>query len=163
MSTPGAKMSIHDPKLEKDAFVSSVPVAPTVMASAAEAGDIPQASLFEFPPATATMTPAATALFTAVFIARLTRDVPRLMLMTALFEPARFAWVTAHWTPAIMLALLPEFCEFKTLTEIKLIFLAIPYWAAPTVPKTEIVEIYENKKARHDILKVATEQNSSVQ
>jgi hypothetical protein len=65
MLTPGAKMSRHVPKLEKDARASFVPVAPTVMALAAEAGDLPQASSFPFPAETATMTPAATALFTA--------------------------------------------------------------------------------------------------
>jgi hypothetical protein len=61
MPTPGAKMSRHVPKLEKDALASFVAVAPTVMASAAEAGEDPQAYVFEFPAATTTTTPAATA------------------------------------------------------------------------------------------------------
>jgi hypothetical protein len=66
MPTPGAKMLMHVPKLEKDALESSLTVAPTVIAFIAEAGDVKQASAFEFPPATTMTTPAATALFTTV-------------------------------------------------------------------------------------------------
>jgi hypothetical protein len=145
MLLPGAKMSMHDPKLEYDALASFVAVAPTVMALAAEAGDTPQASTFEFPAATATMTPPATALFTAKLRASL-RLPPRLMLMTALFEPGRFARATTQSIPAITPAQDPLPSEFRTLTAIKLVFLAIPYLVPPTVPKTEKVETHKHQE-----------------
>jgi hypothetical protein len=135
MSTPGAKMSRHDPKLEEGAFVSSVAVAPAVMTSLAEAGETPQASLFTFPPAATTTIPALTAFFAALLRARITLGTPRLMLMTALFEPARFDRLTAQSIPAIISAIVPE---PQVLTAIKLAFLAIPYLAPPTVPKIEM-------------------------
>jgi hypothetical protein len=65
MSTPGAKISTQDPKLEKPALVSLLSVAATVMALVAEAGDVVQAFTFEFPAATTTVIPAAIALSTA--------------------------------------------------------------------------------------------------
>lgn len=40
ISEPGAKMSTQDPQLEYDARVSVLVVAPTVIALAAEAGDV---------------------------------------------------------------------------------------------------------------------------
>jgi hypothetical protein len=51
--------------LEKAALASSLPVAATVTALAAEPGDAVQAFTFEFPAAATTVIPAATALSTA--------------------------------------------------------------------------------------------------
>jgi hypothetical protein len=63
---------LDDLELEKYALLSSTPVAPTVIAPVTEAGDDMQASESEFPPATTTTTPAATALLTAVLIDSIT-------------------------------------------------------------------------------------------
>ena len=56
--TPGALMSTQEPKLEKDALLSAIPVAPTVIALGALAGDLVQASKFSLPAATTTLIPA---------------------------------------------------------------------------------------------------------
>jgi hypothetical protein len=58
--TPGAKISTQEPKLEKEARASLAETAATVSAAAALAGDERQASTFELPAATATVTPSAT-------------------------------------------------------------------------------------------------------
>jgi hypothetical protein len=50
MSKPGTKMTMQDPMLEKDAFESSIPVAPPVMTFLAEAGDTPHVSVDPFIP-----------------------------------------------------------------------------------------------------------------
>jgi hypothetical protein len=105
------------------------------MALAAEAGDTPQASTFAFPAATTTWTPAATAFSTASLIGLETRDVPRLMVMTAPF--GRF-WLTTQSIASIIPRPDPDPFLSKHLTEIKLAFLAIPYFLAPTVPKIEM-------------------------
>jgi len=55
---PGAKMSTTEPKLEKDARVSAIVVAPTVFALGARAGDEFPASAPSFPAATVTWIPA---------------------------------------------------------------------------------------------------------
>jgi len=55
---PGAKMSTTEPKLEKDARVSAIVVAPTVFALGARAGDEFLASAPSFPAATVTWIPA---------------------------------------------------------------------------------------------------------
>lgn len=57
MFCPGAKMSTTEPKLEKDARVSAIVVAPTVLALGARAGDVVPASAPSFPAATVTWTP----------------------------------------------------------------------------------------------------------
>jgi hypothetical protein len=89
MPFPGAKMSMHAPKLddlveEKDALESFVAVAPTVIALAAEAGDVVQASTFPFPPATTMTTPSITAPFTAVLMELITTPASMLTFPTAL-------------------------------------------------------------------------------
>src|SRR2546425_917656 len=66
--TPGAKISTHGPKLENDAMLSLMSVAPTVSASGALAGEVLQASgAPELPAATAYTTPAAIEFSTAGF------------------------------------------------------------------------------------------------
>jgi hypothetical protein len=135
MPTPGAKMSRHVPMLEYNPFTSFVSVEPTVMTLVAEAGDARQASLLAFPAATTTVIPAATALSTAEFIATFTRP-PRLMLMTAPFGRDWNCAITQS-IPAIMSVINPSLFAPKTLTAIKLAFLAIPYVLLPTVPKRE--------------------------
>ena len=59
MLVPGAKMSRQLPKFEYDARASVLVVAPTVSAVATRAGDDVQASTFELPAATTTVTPSA--------------------------------------------------------------------------------------------------------
>jgi hypothetical protein len=59
MLEPGAKMSRQLPKFEYDARASVLVVAPTVSAVATRAGDDVQASTFELPAATTTVTPSA--------------------------------------------------------------------------------------------------------
>jgi hypothetical protein len=131
MCSPGAKMSMHVPKLEKAALESSIPVAPTVIASVAEAGVVEQASASEFPPATTMTTPAATALFTAVFRDSITTCASMLRFATAPFGRGR---PTIQSIPARTLATVPDPEPSKILTAIKLAFLAIPYLVPPTVP-----------------------------
>src|ERR1043165_5569197 len=79
---PGAKISKHGPKFENEARESLVVVAPTVMALAARAGDVPQASTLLLPAATAIGTPEFERLFTEVSSA-LEAPPPRLMFATA--------------------------------------------------------------------------------
>lgn len=57
ISEPGAKISTHDPKFEKELLTSFLVVAPTVIACGDPAGDCVQASVLEFPAATTTVTP----------------------------------------------------------------------------------------------------------
>jgi hypothetical protein len=66
METPGAKISRALPKLEKEALVSELSVAPTVKAVGARAGDEVEASVALFPAATITGTPAETVAATAL-------------------------------------------------------------------------------------------------
>jgi hypothetical protein len=131
MPIPGAKISTHAPKLEKYALESSVPVAPTVIAFLAEAGDVKQASAFEFPPATTMTTPAATALFTAVLTDSTTTPASRLRFATAPWGRGR---PTSQSMPAITADTVPDPALSKPLTAIRLAFLAIPYLVPPTVP-----------------------------
>jgi hypothetical protein len=146
MRFPGANMSMHVPKLddlveEKDALESSMSVAPTVIASVAEAGDVKQASEPEFPPAMTMTTPAATALFTAVFTDSITTSASMLRLATAPFGRGR---PTIQSIPARTLAKVPDPVLSKTLTEIKLTFLAIPYFVPPTVPGKYRIHVGED-------------------
>lgn len=60
MSCPGAKISTAEPKLEKEALVSAMVVAPTVIAPVARAGLLFSASRFSLPAATTTWTPLLT-------------------------------------------------------------------------------------------------------
>ena len=57
MAWPGAKASRQPPKLENAARASVLVVAPTVMTSEVEAGEVPHASMLLFPAATAHVTP----------------------------------------------------------------------------------------------------------
>ena len=79
---PGAKMSKHVPKFENDERASLAVVDPTVMALAARAGEVVQASVLLLPAATAIGTPELARLFTAVSSA-LDAPPPRLMFATA--------------------------------------------------------------------------------
>jgi hypothetical protein len=144
MFTPGAKMSMHVPKLEKDALESAALVAPTVIALVAEAGLVVQASTPEFPPATTMTTPAATALFTAVLTDAITTSASMLRFATAPLGRGR---PTIQSIPARTVATVPDPELSKILTAIKLAFLAIPYLVPPTVPgkvkEGETSECYE--------------------
>jgi len=80
---PGAKMSRHDPWLLYQARVSSLLVAPTVMADPTFAGEKPQASMSSFPAATTTITPAAVALSIATSTKFMFPAPPKLALKTA--------------------------------------------------------------------------------
>ena len=65
MFTPGARRSTQAPSLENAARASVGPVAPTVRAAGAAAGEYWQASAWSLPAATTTVRPAATAVATA--------------------------------------------------------------------------------------------------
>jgi len=69
--------------LLKEERLSEDVVDPTVMAEGTNAGENPHASLFSFPAATTTVTPALTAVSTAVFMAFWVPLPPKLMLATA--------------------------------------------------------------------------------
>ena len=101
------------------------------MTLAAEAGDVPQALTFEFPAATTTCTPAATALSAASLRGPYTLPVQRLRLMTA---PFGRGCLTTQSIAAIIPVPVPDPVEFKHLTEMILASLAIPYLLPPTVP-----------------------------
>lgn len=68
IATPGAKMSTQEPKLLNQAMLSFWSVAPTVMALAAEAGLVVQASTASFPAATTMTTPFPLEVSTASFM-----------------------------------------------------------------------------------------------
>ena len=78
MLEPGAKTSRHVPWFENEERASVFVVEPTVMAAAVRAGDELQAFVFSLPAATAKVTPAVTALLTAVSSAE-EMPPPRLM------------------------------------------------------------------------------------
>src|ERR1044072_1928885 len=82
MLDPGAKISTHVPKLEKDERASVLVVEPTVMALPTRAGDEVQASVLLLPAAIAYVTPSLIELLTAVSSAEDTPP-PRLILATA--------------------------------------------------------------------------------
>ena len=79
---PGAKISRHVPKFEKEDRASVVVVEPVVIALAARAGEKLHASALLLPAATATGTPELLKLFTALSSA-LEAPPPRLMFATA--------------------------------------------------------------------------------
>jgi len=82
MDEPGAKMSTHVPKFEKDERASVEVVEPTVIAAATRAGDCVQASTLLLPAAIEYVTPELIELLTAVSSA-LDAPPPRLMFATA--------------------------------------------------------------------------------
>src|SRR5262245_57066743 len=131
MLWPGAKMSTHPPKLENEARASVLVVAPTVMASAARAGEVLHASLLSLPAAIAYTTPAATERRTASSSAR-SAPPPRLMLATA-----GFVWLAVTQSmPATTPAVEPEPEQLNTRTAYSITFLATPKVLPPTVPAT---------------------------
>src|ERR1044072_3556608 len=97
---PGAKMSTHVPKFEKDERASVEVVEPTVIAAATREGEKLHALALLLPAATAKVTPALMALLTAVSSAE-EAPPPRLMLATA--GRTRFAAtrLTAAITPGV--------------------------------------------------------------
>ena len=82
MLDPGAKISTHVPKFEKDERASVLVVEPTVIAVATRAGEELQASALLLPAAIAYVTPSLIELLTAVSKADETPP-PKLMLATA--------------------------------------------------------------------------------
>src|SRR5437868_14282396 len=104
MFTPGAKMSTHVPVLAHTGFVSVLSVALTVIAAAARAGDVVQASTAlpaasPLPAATQKTTPALTAPVTASSSA-CDAPPPRDMLDTAGVLARHVARGTAAVVPA---------------------------------------------------------------
>src|ERR1051325_4204016 len=79
---PGAKMSTHVPKFEKEERASVEVVEPTVIAAATRAGEEPQASALLLPAAMEYVTPELIELLTAVSSAE-DAPPPRLMFATA--------------------------------------------------------------------------------
>jgi hypothetical protein len=119
--TPGAKISIKLPKLEKDARVSVESDAATVIAEGSLAGEKSLASAPEFPAATVTVTPAETAPATAELTDAENpppRDIVRTEWGTAL--------VATHWIPEMTPAKVPDPFLSRTLTATSLAFLEIP-------------------------------------
>ena len=82
METPGANTSTHEPKFEKLARRSVEPVAPTVIAKGALAGDTPHALALSLPAATTIVMPSATARAMAAFSV-VENPPPKLMFATA--------------------------------------------------------------------------------
>src|SRR6266550_3381418 len=80
--TPGALISTQLPRFENEAKVSVTSVAPTVIAEGSLDGEKLHASAVLFPAATAKVTPALTALATAVLTSG-ENPPPRLMLAAA--------------------------------------------------------------------------------
>jgi hypothetical protein len=76
-------------------------------------------------------TPAATAFFTAVLIDPIIPSASMLRFAMAPFGRGR---PTIQSIPARTAPTVPDPVLSKTLTEIKLAFLAIPYFVPPTVP-----------------------------
>src|SRR5207253_7042864 len=93
MPTPGAKMSVQVPKLEKEARASLRSEAFTVIASVTRAGVKLHASALELPEAIEYTTPSAMELRTAFSVVVSVPWAPRLMLATA-GCPAWWCWVT---------------------------------------------------------------------
>src|SRR5687768_5555973 len=128
---PGAKISRHVPKFEKDERASLVVVEPTVMALAARAGDELHALALLLPAATAIVTFALCRLFTAVSRA-LEAPPPRLMFATA----GAMWFRRTQSTPAITPELEPEPEQLSTRTPRGSELLATPNVEPPTVPAT---------------------------
>src|SRR5205085_6022975 len=136
MCTPGAKMSTHVPVLAHTGFVSVLSVALTVIAAAARAGDVVQASTAlpaasPLPAATQKTTPALTAPVTASSRA-CDAPPPRDMLATA----GLMAFCATQFTPAITPAFVPEPEQLRTRTAMSETPFATPYVEPPTVPAT---------------------------
>mmetsp|Transcript_5690 Transcript_5690/g.11853 ORF Transcript_5690/g.11853 Transcript_5690/m.11853 type:complete len:233 (+) Transcript_5690:545-1243(+) len=133
--SPGAKMSTHVPQLLKSARRSFSVLAPTVIASAADAGEVLQAFWFSFPAATTTMIPASTAALTTLF-SFCEKPPPRDMLITDLVP--RDLWrVTTQLIAAMTVALdVPSPSSPKTRTSYRLAPGATPIVLPAAVPAT---------------------------
>src|SRR5215212_4511450 len=118
---PGAKMSTHVPKFEKDERASELVVEPTVMAAGVRAGETLQAFWFSLPAATAKVTPALMALLTAVSSAE-EAPPPRLMLATAGSTRFEATQLTPEMTPEVV----PDPWQLSTRTARRLTLLATP-------------------------------------
>jgi hypothetical protein len=118
---PGAKMSRHVPKFEKDDRASVVVVEPVVIALAARAGELPHASALLLPAATATGTPELLRLLTALSSA-LDAPPPKLMLATA----GLMWFCVTQLTPAITPDVDPEPLQSKTRTPLSSALFATP-------------------------------------
>jgi hypothetical protein len=127
MLTPGAKMSTMEPKLEKEAILSLLSVAPTVKTVGSEAGETLAASWASLPAAMARKRPAVTAL-AAALLTLVDLEPPRDMLPTAPpLQAARVFWsLAAKLIPAMTPELVPEPEASRTLTAKRLVFLATP-------------------------------------
>jgi len=88
-----------------------------------------------FPAATAIVKPCLTAAATAMFKALLFPP-PRLMFATHLCTPFFCASARAHWIPAMTVVFVPLPSSPRTLTPIRWVFLATPYFVPPIVPAT---------------------------
>lgn len=108
---------------------------PTVMAFWAEAGDLSHASLFSFPAATETTTPASCAAVTALFIT-VDRPPPRDMVMTDAAGLLANASATDHSTDAMTPEVLPLPVHDSACTGTMVACFATPYVAPATVEAT---------------------------
>lgn len=124
INDPGANRSRHRPKFEYEARVSVLVVAPTVTACATRLGDDLQASAFELPAATTTVTPSFTTATTAASKAALAPP-PRLMLTTAGPE-VEVCCCTTQSSPAMTPEIVPEPAQLRTRTGTIVAFLATP-------------------------------------
>src|SRR5438270_3282786 len=136
MFTPGAKISTQVPKFAHDALWSVESVAETVMAAAARAGDVVQASsgfpaASPLPAATQNTTPALTAPVTASSSA-CEAPPPRDIFATA----GLIAFVATQFTPAMTPEFVPEPLQSSTRTATSVTPFATPYVLPPTVPET---------------------------
>jgi hypothetical protein len=130
----GARTSTREPKLEKSARASSMSVAPTVQADASEAGEKPLASAPSLPAATARNLPALTMEAAAELMA-FEAPPPRDMLTTEPLGQSSAALLT-NSMPATTPELVPLPSSPRTLTAKRVVFLATPKVAPPTVPAT---------------------------
>ena len=121
MPEPGAKISRHVPKFEKDERASVLVVEPVVIAFAARAGEELHAFALLLPAATATATPALLKLFTAVSTA-LEAPPPKLMFATA----GAMKFCRTQSTPAITPEFDPEPLQSSTRTPLGSELLATP-------------------------------------
>jgi hypothetical protein len=117
-------MSTHVPQLLKYDFSSPSSIAPTVMASAVDAGDLLHASPLSLPAATTVKTPAWYAAPMASSY-RLEPPPPRLIERTA-GRPRSVASFTAHSIPAVTLDIDPDPWQLNTCTEMIVTPLATP-------------------------------------
>src|SRR5215211_4679159 len=131
MSTPGAYRSVQVPKFDNDARRSLMSLAAVVMAVAARAGDVRQASRLKLPAATTTVKPAAVARATAAS-SESVAPYCRLMLMT----PGRCPLATTQSRPAAawLVSPLPE--QLITRTPCSRTRFATPQVFPPIVPAT---------------------------